>query len=148
MTHIYPFDALCPKCGRAGVAKRYEPEITEEDFNKQAHFNEKLPADLVTIPKAPQEEHLVRDCECGHVFWTRTRDYEQTAEATLGIVEPSGRQTAVHFSDIDRLARRERCTAIYLKNGTFLLAVEPDITTIRNYCEAAGLANVPGDRFG
>lgn len=81
---IHPFSAPCPKCTRSGTAKRYEREITQEAYDRVWALVEDDQSGPLggwrDIPRPPQEEHLVRECECGHVFWTRTADYDTTAE--------------------------------------------------------------------
>ena len=77
---IYPFKAPCPKCGRpAGPAKRYEPEITEEAYQRADEAirdDQKKSCPWRNVFIRPQEEHLVHECDCEFVFWTRTADYK------------------------------------------------------------------------
>ncbi len=96
---ILPFNALCPKCKRTGLAKRYEPKITEEAYQRALkRFEDDLenPFPWRDFPRGPHEEHLVRECECRYVFWTRTADYQHPASNWHLFLE------AVEDSDIDR----------------------------------------------
>jgi len=76
---IYPYNTPCPKCNRSTPATRYEPEVTEEGYQRQVALLERFRCEcfvVYDIPTWPQKEHLVVICPCQHVFWTRTADYE------------------------------------------------------------------------
>ncbi len=82
MNNILPFGAPCPKCGRMGLGGRYEPEITERAHQgvveaAKVQRNLTFSCGLGFLTKGPHEEHLIRTCECEHVFWTRAADYPE-----------------------------------------------------------------------
>ena len=102
MTHIYPFNEPCPKCGRIVQAKRYEPEVTEEQYEHnrkvfKENFYDTLYPDL---PKTPHQEHLVHECQCGHIFWTRTRDYAQCLTDPEAVCDCETRVRYVHKGEV------------------------------------------------
>jgi hypothetical protein len=72
------FGTGCPKCGGDAVSVRYVPEITDEQVKKAEQLYERrkdLPQNMEDLPPMACEEHLTVTCGCGHVYWTRTKDF-------------------------------------------------------------------------
>lgn len=131
---IHPFNTPCLKCGRTSLAKRHEPEITKELYARRQAHAERLE---FPIPPLPQEEHLVMDCECGYVFWTRTADYKEPPTHLVFIEDVLNTAIAIDVEKITHLTERPgEPTVVHLTAGDCFLARTPDFETLKAQFDA------------
>jgi len=111
---IHPYNTPCPKCGRTGQSARYEPAFTKEAYQRRYASYQNHPDLAAPPPKPPNEEHLVRKCECGAVFWTRTADYQEPQtpayDELKAVLETAGyheQRIAVVSDDLHSRLRKE-----------------------------------------